>query len=107
MNMTQADAHEGRSGEPISGDVSEDAARPLTTIDAQADIAGAASARDEILAAMARGPVRVDLSEGKPTQPAIQVLVAVRNSARAGQDVVFADAAETFLETVIEEGMQP
>jgi hypothetical protein len=77
----------------------------LTVIDAKLDVAGAVEVRDDLLQALARGAVRVDLSEGQPTQPAIQLLVAARNSARAGHAVSFDARAAAVLSTVIEEGV--
>lgn len=76
----------------------------VTLVEAHLDVAGAATLREDLLQALSRGPVRIDLSEGKPTQPAIQLLVAARNSARAGHDLAFADTAAAVLHNVIEEG---
>jgi len=80
-------------------------ARAVTQIEAQLDVAGAVKLREELMQSMSRGAVQIEVSEGKPTQPAIQLLVAARNSARSGHDLVFADAAAAVLQNVIEEGV--
>jgi hypothetical protein len=75
----------------------------LTVIDAQLDVPGAVALRSELLQSITQGALRIGLSDGQPTQPAIQLLIAARNSARAGRPVSFDDRATAVLSTVIEE----
>jgi hypothetical protein len=77
----------------------------VTLIEAQLDVAGAVALREDLLCAMSDGAVRIELSEGKPTQPALQLLAAARNSARSGHDVSFEPVASAILNTMIEEAV--
>jgi hypothetical protein len=94
-----------RGSKPLDPVPSSQAGCAETLIEAHLDVAGAVALHADLLAALSRGAVRVALSEGKPTQPAIQLLVAARNSARSGHDVSFDDAAAAVLGKVIEEGV--
>ena len=93
---------DGGATQPAAGPVDGAA---LSVIDAKLDVAGAVVLRGELLQAIAQGALRIDLSEGHPTQPAIQLLVAARNSARSGHAVSFEARAAAVLSTVIEESV--
>ena len=82
-----------------------DTVTAVTLIEAQLDVAGAAALRDALLQAMSDGPVRIEMSDGQPTQPALQLLAAARNSARSGHDVSFEPAANAILNNMIEEAV--
>lgn len=104
--MARKSAREGRR--PLQADPAlpqADGGPAVTQVEAQLDVAGAVAVHGELLEALSRGPVRIDVSEGQLTQPAIQVLVAARNSARSGHDVSLCDRAASALANVIEEGM--
>jgi hypothetical protein len=88
---------------PVEPALPQDGAAAVTLIEAQLDVAGAAALHQDLLDAMSRGAVRIELSDGQATQPALQLLVAARNSARAGQGVSFGDRATAVLQNVIEE----
>lgn len=88
-----------------SGTQSAEDTPAVTLVEAQLDVAGAVAVHRDLLEALSRGPVRIEVSEGQLTQPALQLLVAARNSARSGIDVSLSDGAASVLSNVIEEGV--
>lgn len=105
--MARRAAHELQRPGPTEPHRQEHGTLAVIEVEAQLDVAGAAAVHGEILAALSHGAVRIEASDGKPTQPAIQLLVAARNSARAGHDVSFSRNVATLLSNVIEEGVLP